>query len=282
MQRRLQRWLPTIFFVAAFVLFFGGVCLHPVVRKYLRGRKSLVVYDTARHENGVLVETISDSPRIQVFHKLLTRTECDHIISLGKAKGLKTARVSTTGDQDADHIYNEARTNTASWLDYAQDEIVQKLEQRLADLTDTEPDNGEAFQVLKYSPGQKFDPHFDMDDPDEDPPEAFALGGNRLVTVLVYLRKPVEGGETSFPKLGLSVVGDAGDAVAFWNLQDDGLPDWRTLHAGLPPIQGEKWVATKWIHQGSYQGPLKEAIKANLLRLGEPSDNVGADSPPIK
>lgn len=26
-----------------------------------------------------------------------------------------------------------------------------------------------------------------------------------------------------------------------------------TAHAGLPPIRGEKWVATKWIHERSYQ-----------------------------
>ena len=27
----------------------------------------------------------------------------------------------------------------------------------------------------------------------------------------------------------------------------------QTLHAGLPPTKGEKWVATKWIHERGYQ-----------------------------
>jgi hypothetical protein len=26
-----------------------------------------------------------------------------------------------------------------------------------------------------------------------------------------------------------------------------------SMHAGLPPVVGEKWVATKWIHERTYQ-----------------------------
>jgi hypothetical protein len=38
-----------------------------------------------------------------------------------------------------------------------------------------------------------------------------------------------------------------GDALMFANVDLAGNPDRRTLHAGLPPTRGEKWVLSQWI-----------------------------------
>ena len=38
-----------------------------------------------------------------------------------------------------------------------------------------------------------------------------------------------------------------GDAVLFWNVDAAGQPDVRTLHAGLEPARGEKWVLSLWL-----------------------------------
>jgi hypothetical protein len=68
-----------------------------------------------------------------------------------------------------------------------------------------------------------------------------------VYTVLVYLNDELEGGETEFLRLGLSHRGRKGDALMFRNVDAQGRPDSRTLHAGRPPTQGEKWVLSVWI-----------------------------------
>lgn len=43
-----------------------------------------------------------------------------------------------------------------------------------------------------------------------------------------------------------------GDALLFFNLHPNAVPDPESLHAGCPVIEGEKWSATKWIHVDSF------------------------------
>lgn len=47
-------------------------------------------------------------------------------------------------------------------------------------------------QILHYEFTQKFSEHHDYFDPDEDPPENFEPGGNRLATALLYLENAGE------------------------------------------------------------------------------------------
>ncbi|MNR64452.1 hypothetical protein D3C85_1871040 [compost metagenome] len=44
-----------------------------------------------------------------------------------------------------------------------------------------------------------------------------------------------------------------GNAVYFSYLLPDGMLDERTLHAGLPVAEGEKWIATKWLRERPYR-----------------------------
>jgi len=70
-----------------------------------------------------------------------------------------------------------------------------------------------------------------------------------MATFLTYLNAGFEGGETAFPAAQLRYKGQAGDGVLFANLDPAGRPDRRTLHAGLPPTSGEKWILSQWIRQ---------------------------------
>jgi hypothetical protein len=78
--------------------------------------------------------------------------------------------------------------------------------------------------------------------------------GQRAFTVLVYLNEDLEGGETDFPRVGLRHRGRKGDALVFRNVDAHGQPDRRTLHAGLSPSQGEKWVLSIWIRDRAPAG----------------------------
>jgi len=65
----------------------------------------------------------------------------------------------------------------------------------------------------------------------------------------MYLNTPEEGGGTAFPRIGLTVTAMRGSAVYF--AYDSG--DESSLHAGLPVLKGEKWIATKWLRERPYQ-----------------------------
>lgn len=105
-------------------------------------------------------------------------------------------------------------------------------------------------------------------------------GGQRLVTILMYLSTPEEGGETVFPlaerrvtgpgysdcaRKGLAVRPRKGDALIFYALTPDGQPDEASLHASCPTTRGDKLSATVWVHvlpfaqPGSPGGPEQEA-----------------------
>lgn len=61
---------------------------------------------------------------------------------------------------------------------------------------------------------------------------------------------PRTGGETAFPKAEpVPVVRHPGkgSALLFYSLLEDGNPDELSLHAPLPVMLGEKWLATLWI-----------------------------------
>eukprot|EP00288_Rhodomonas_lens_P012621 CAMPEP_0177710196 /NCGR_PEP_ID=MMETSP0484_2-20121128/11206_1 /TAXON_ID=354590 /ORGANISM="Rhodomonas lens, Strain RHODO" /LENGTH=325 /DNA_ID=CAMNT_0019221861 /DNA_START=352 /DNA_END=1329 /DNA_ORIENTATION=- len=203
------------------------------------------------------VETISESPRIVVIHNMLSHSECDHLINLAKAEGMDVALIQPYGSHEL--VPSSTRTNTQAWLEPRQDAIVADIEDRIAEVSGTTQDQGENLQVLNYKVSQQFHPHHDFFDPVTDPPENFAQGGNRLATIVIYLHEAEEGGETEFPELNLKLHLTKGDAVLWRNLHEDcdgtdpDCVDRRTEHAGRPPTAGEKWVATKWIHERSYK-----------------------------
>lgn len=99
--------------------------------------------------------------------------------------------------------------------------------------------NAEPLGVLRYGPGQEYQPHYDYYNDDQHEAQ-------RITTVFVYLNDVTEGGGTAFPRLGVEVQPEQGKAVKFFNCDDQGRPNPETLHAGLPVVRGEKWLATLW------------------------------------
>ncbi len=71
--------------------------------------------------------------------------------------------------------------------------------------------------------------------------------GQRVLTFVIYLSHAYESGETDFPRLRWRFRGRKGDALFWWNVDPDGKPHNRTLHAGLTPQTGEKWLFSQWV-----------------------------------
>jgi prolyl 4-hydroxylase len=72
---------------------------------------------------------------------------------------------------------------------------------------------------------------------------------------MVYLNAVEAGGATDFPRLGLSLVPEAGLLVAWNNMDRRGRPNRALLHAGLPVEAGWKYVITQWYRVERWRQP---------------------------
>ena len=206
---------------------------------------------------------LSHDPRVAAFEGVAGPAVCDWLIARARDR-LAPARVYDGG---AGKVVDATRTNSALELGLADlDLVVLALRERLAAAAGLPVMNLNAPQVLHYAVGQSFEPHVDFFDPDI-PAQAMNIAsvGQRAATVLVYLNdEGLEGGETDFPLLPLRYRGRRGDALVFFNLDAAGQPDRRTVHAGLAPTRGEKWLLSQWIRQHGVVGavPAMETRKA--------------------
>ena len=112
-------------------------------------------------------------------------------------------------------------------------------------------ENGEGLQVLRYGPGAEYKPHYDYFDPAQPgTPSILKRGGQRVASLVCYLNTPERGGATVFPDVQLEVAPVKGNAVFF--SYDRAHASTRSLHGGAPVVEGEKWVATKWVREGRF------------------------------
>jgi prolyl 4-hydroxylase len=124
-----------------------------------------------------------------------------------------------------------------------EDPVIRALNRRIAAISGTPVDHGEPLSVLRYAPSQHYRPHLDG---------LAGVANQRVWTAIVYLNQGFRGGETQFPRAGLTIVPRTGDAILFRNTLADGRPDPHSLHAGLRLLAGTKWVATRWIRARRY------------------------------
>jgi hypothetical protein len=146
-------------------------------------------------------------------------------------------------------VVSETRTATHFTLGVLErDLIVAVLQERASRLTRIPILGHEGPTVISYLPGQRFDVHADFLDPTVPGfQDELRIMGQRVATLVTYLNDEFTGAATSFPALGIDFRGGVGDAVVFANVSADGVPDHNTIHAGLPPETGRKWVLSQWL-----------------------------------
>ncbi|CAK0751576.1 hypothetical protein CVIRNUC_002078 [Coccomyxa viridis] len=202
------------------------------------------------------VELLSWKPRAFLYHNFVSPAECQHIIQEAKPMMRRSTVIGEAGSSIQDSI----RTSYGTFLLRRHDSAIARMEDRLAAWTQLPMTHQEDLQVLRYSQGEKYGPHYDS-------VQGEALKGRspRIATVIVYLNEDatLQGGETAFTQApgiggikGLSACADGfvavkprrGDALLFYTLKPDSSQDDASIHTGCPVLQGVKWTATKWIH----------------------------------
>lgn len=195
------------------------------------------------------VTRLRPDPRMARLHGFFSAAEADHIIQLARSS-LHRSRVVDHSGNGGEAQLTDARTSHSCKVATNSDVIVQRAVQRAAYLCGLTPQHAEAVQMVHYLPGQEYRPHFDWFSPrDVRFPEKTRETGNRLISFFIYLSGCEAGGRTSFPRLQYSATPERGSGLMWYNLDRNGIPDERTLHAGCPVEKGEKWGLNIWMRE---------------------------------
>jgi len=111
--------------------------------------------------------------------------------------------------------------------------VQSKINELLPDTRHADRFQFEALQITRYRKGDFYTRHTD----------------GRRVTVLMYVDADISGGgETTFPRLDLTVVPVSGRAVVFFPMFADGTDKVSMIHTSEELMSGKKVIAQQWIN----------------------------------
>ncbi|KAL6227443.1 hypothetical protein ACLB2K_001401 [Fragaria x ananassa] len=181
-------------------------------------------------------QVLSWYPRALYFPNFASAEQCETIIDSAKPE----LKLSTLALRDGETEENTKgiRTSSGMFLSASQDKsgTLDVIEEKIARATMLPRTHGEAFNVLRYEIGQKYNSHYDAFHPDEYGPQPSQRSGLNL-----------DGKHDAHECMGLRVKPRRGDGLLFYSLLPNGTIDPLSIHGSCPVIKGTKWVATKWI-----------------------------------
>lgn len=184
---------------------------------------------------------------VTIIDNVLTEFECKRLIELGS----KTFQKAGTLGKKIDGY----RVAEGSWL-REKDELVDKVKNMISIMTGNPIENQEEIHIVKYNVGGEYKPHHDFFQKNhEHHSEHLKPGGQRIMSCLFYLNDNFEGGETEFPIKRLKITPRRGRLLMWSNITPKDEMDTESLHAGLPIINGVKYIAIIWIRESAFKLP---------------------------
>ena len=192
------------------------------------------------------ISLLCDSPRVVLATGAVSTTLTKALVALAEPR-MRSALVSGK-DGGAG---SSGRTCHVTWLAHDEDTVVQTIVGAMAAVAGLDSHHAERLQVIRYSNGGEYKPHFDSYDLDtECGRRCTARRGQRMHTALLYLNDDFVGGATRFPRLGFEVHPCEGAVLTFDNCEKGSTHRHeKSLHAGAPVEKGEKWAATIWFRE---------------------------------
>jgi hypothetical protein len=190
--------------------------------------------------------TLHEAPLVRHYSGFLGDAACAWLIERARHRLRRAMIYSGT---DAGDITHEMRTNSAAVMHLGSIDLVNVVVQhKIAAVCGVPVDNLEGPTVLHYAVGEEITDHTDFINPrTRNYAQEIAKRGERCYTFLVYLNDDYDGGETGFPLLNVRHKARRGDGLMFSNALPTGPPDPRSVHAGLPPTRGEKWLLSQFV-----------------------------------
>lgn len=189
--------------------------------------------------------SICEAPRIRAVDKFVPTVVCDWLIARGEGKYER----SMMFDGQKSNFLASRTCSDFKFDIVAADCVLQVVRERVAAITGMPTVAFEPPQIFHYALGQEIKPHYDaLRLGDQGYGQSGDYKGDRIATFLLYLNDDYDGGELEFPKVGLRHRGKAGDGVFFAHVDEQGVPDRKSLHAALPVTRNEKFILSQWIH----------------------------------
>lgn len=211
------------------------------------------------------LEVVSVTPRVFAIDGFLSEEECDALVAMARAEGLKPSSLQP-GRSVRESTDRSTRSSSNTWLPRDAANVTDAVYRRAARLLkmdesllqkpvgdhyhEHEHSLAESLQVVRYQEGEEYRAHHDF----VYPPAFRRHQPTRFATVLFYLNDDFEGGETVFPRAvnaqfhdGISVKPKKGKAVLFYNMLPDGNMDDLSQHSSQPVESGEKFLANLWV-----------------------------------
>lgn len=186
---------------------------------------------------------------LRYIDKLLSDEECDSLIKLSNNKFSNSVVISKSGKS---YELNKDRTSQTYFVDET-DPNAKIVRKKIIDFLNKNTSVNkskdwnkfiERTQIVKYDIGQEYKAHYDY-----FTTEYLMKDSNqREYTIFIYLNDVVgDGGETYFPNLNIKIKPKKGCALFWRNCTASGECLKKSLHQGLPPLEGEKYGMNVWI-----------------------------------
>ena len=187
------------------------------------------------------MKSVSINPRVATVENFLAPEICDALVENARE------RLEPIGVTGQDPVGIDVAGAMRFGVSDVTLQIILMLD-RIAELVGVPHRGLEAPTILRFAGGKDYPAHVDyFDETDPEQRELIARDGQRAVTFLVFLNDDFSGGETNFPSLPRQFEAKKGDALFWWNINNDGTPVPATLNGNLAVTSGEKWVLSQWI-----------------------------------
>ena len=203
---------------------------------------------------------------VYTIDNFISEDECNFLIEA--AQDCLQPSTVTGSSKEAGRRISTARTSWTCRLH--RDDLPILMNSVIMKLTNKPLEHIEHPQLARYESTQQFKPHYDAyDEKNPTLKDTLEDGGNRLVTILIYLNDVEVGGATKFPSLNIEVQPKRGMAVVFFPATVEGKLDRGALHAALPAVD-TKYVAQIWVRQSEYVGDVLSGSPDKRLSIVEP------------
>lgn len=197
-----------------------------------------------------IVSSYDDNPNNfiepKVYENIITPDEANYLLEKSK------------NDFEDSHILGgldtSIRKSKTCWIN-KYDDIVTKIIQRVCNMGNYKFENAEDLQIVKYGPDGYYNEHHDSCCDNSDECKDFVKrGGNRVLTMVIYLNNNFEGGATRFINLNKDIKPKEYSGILFFPMNKTGDKcHANSLHAGLPIKSGEKYIANVWIRESYFE-----------------------------
>lgn len=243
--------MDVVIFIFIIIVIILAIAVALWIRDNNKKNKIIILNkNNAIHENMTQQLDLTDENAAYVkpfvLKKFIDKNKCVEIINYSRSKLFDSKTIAG--------IDKSIRNSQQYWIP-KNHPIAYPLFKAASQYFNIPIENAEDLQVVRYQPGQYYNEHHDACCVNDEKCIQFVKrGGQRMLTILIYLNSDFDDGETSFPNLGYKIKPSPGDAIVFFPLaKNTSKCHPYALHAGLPVSRGEKWVSNLWFREKKFE-----------------------------